>query len=36
MLMKKIFTLIAMAVMAMSVNAQTYNLAGLAVEDFTW
>ena len=33
--MKKIFTLIAMAVMAMSVNAQTYNLAGLAVEDFT-
>ncbi len=35
MLMKKIFTLIAMAVMAMGVNAQTYNLGGLAVADFT-
>jgi hypothetical protein len=33
--MKKIFTLIAMAVMAMGVNAQTYNLGGLAVADFT-
>ena len=35
MLMKKIFTLIAMAVVAMGVNAQTYNLGGLTVSDFT-
>ena len=34
MLMKKFFTLIAMAVMALGINAQTYNLGGLAISDF--
>ena len=32
--MKKIFTLVAMAVMALGVNAQTYNLGGLTVDQF--
>lgn len=32
--MKKIFTLIAMAIMALGINAQTYNLGGLAISDF--
>jgi hypothetical protein len=32
--MKKFFTLIAMAVMALGINAQTYNLGGLAISDF--
>lgn len=32
--MKKIFTLIAMAVMALGINAQTYNLGGLTISDF--
>lgn len=32
--MKKFFTLIAMAVMALGINAQTYNLGGLTISDF--
>ncbi len=32
--MKKFFTLIVMAVMALGINAQTYNLGGLAISDF--
>ena len=32
--MKKFFTLIVMAVMALGINAQTYNLGGLTISDF--